>query len=103
MRFACAKRLRYSLEVLADALPGTDLTAIKPTMSRLQSIQGEINDHAVACGRLKAAARLAKGSQRRYLKKQRRLERQRFRSALQRLHAIWTVPAAAELRSRLEG
>ncbi|MBX3423179.1 MAG: CHAD domain-containing protein [Pirellulaceae bacterium] len=96
------KRLRYSLEVLADALPDSDWNSIKPVMSQLQSIQGEINDLAVARQWLKSIAKSATGKQRRFLHKQRRLARRQLQSALQRLHTTWTPQAAADLKSQID-
>lgn len=86
----CAKKLRYTLEVLADAFPRDLVDEIHERVVRLQDLLGQINDCSLARHRLrKWSAKCHRKKLTRQLKSQRVIERQRQASLLKKLASDW--------------
>jgi len=98
------KRFRYSLELLSGGLPGFIREELYPQVSRLQKQLGEIQDHAVAVGKLgKWRESAGKKSERDFWGDQQQLERAQLDSTSGALSNWWCqerIEAMAELAKR---
>ncbi len=47
------KELRYAMEILSEAFPARFRDELYPVVKQLQEMLGEINDHVIACRRIR--------------------------------------------------
>jgi CHAD domain-containing protein len=93
------KHLRYTLELLSDALPVRAHKAMLGELAKLQDALGAINDHATALELLAELAQVAtSGSAKRWLRQQKRLEKAALETSQAEFVKRWTQ----RLRQRLQ-
>lgn len=98
-----AKKLRYTIELLSDALPPELRTLVYPVVCKTQNILGELNDHSIAITQLK---RLAKSERRRRaakrFRKLARHEKRNIQRATLEFQSWWTPDFTRKLNSMLQ-
>jgi CHAD domain-containing protein len=96
------KRLRYTLELVADALPKAKRGAAKP-LEALQGVLGDLNDLATAAELVDELAKKSKKrSVRRWLKAQRKQERAAFSLARAKFLRGWSQAERQALEAKLQ-
>jgi CHAD domain-containing protein len=97
------KQLRYAMEVFAEAFRPTLRTELYPQIEQLQTLLGDVNDHATARARLDKW--LAKARDEELIEALRKLansEAASLRRSRQKFLAWWTPERAARLKTQLK-
>lgn len=98
-----AKQLRYALDLLATALPGSSAKEAVKKLSKLQERLGAINDHATAIERLeKWSAAKQEADLKTALSTQLQTEREALTHSCESFTEWWTVKQVHALRKRLD-
>jgi len=97
-----AKKLRYTMELLADAFPPAFSEELQPLIKSMQSKLGEINDHHTGRKRLMGWLRRAEDEDLRALVEMIHQLNVAFEQSRQRFFDWWTPLRQAELRARFD-
>lgn len=97
-----AKKLRYTMELLADAFPPVLGEELQPLVKSLQSMLGEINDHHTGRKRLMSWLRRARDEDLRAIVEMIHQLNVAFEHSRQQFFDWWTPQRQAELRARFD-
>lgn len=97
------KELRYAMEILSAAFPARFRDELYPVVKQLQEMLGEINDHVIACRRIRKwmKAQRKKGDVA-HLRKMLDKERRTLNKSRRKFERWWTPAQMASLQASLE-
>jgi CHAD domain-containing protein len=102
-----ARKMRYTLEILAPIAPNIHVSPVYSLLQKLQELLGEMNDSNVLCKIIKEHRGGQQGSSSdRFLKRQSRTQSKKQAECLSQLQTLWSKEAqmsfSTELRKMLE-
>ncbi|WP_182866937.1 CHAD domain-containing protein [Stieleria mannarensis] len=98
-----SKRLRYTIELLGDVLPAEVRSEIYPVVCKVQDVLGELNDHAIARGRMKRLANSEIKPRRiKRLKTLAKKEQRMMEETQLKFHLWWTPDFRDDLEKSVE-